>query len=206
MTTRREPISDTKDRIVEAAIETLRVEGFAGTSARAIARRGDFNQALIFYHFGTLGDLLLAAFDRTGERALERYRGAMKASENLEERVRRATGLYREDLDSGHVTVVCEMIAGSLSRPDLGPEVVRRVEPWIDLAEETMGEVLERTGLAELVPPRAAAFAVISLSLGVNLMTYLEGDEARAEALFEMGERLAQVVVPMLGGLAADDA
>ncbi|MEA2591578.1 MAG: hypothetical protein QOD62_1409, partial [Actinomycetota bacterium] len=31
----------TKERIVAAALETLKEEGFAGTSARAIARRGN---------------------------------------------------------------------------------------------------------------------------------------------------------------------
>ena len=51
----------TKEQIVGAAIETLRTEGFGGTSARAIARIGDFNQALIFYHFGSVNGLLLEA-------------------------------------------------------------------------------------------------------------------------------------------------
>ena len=45
-------------RIVEAAIETLKTEGFAGASARAIARTGGFNQALVFYHFGSVNELL----------------------------------------------------------------------------------------------------------------------------------------------------
>ena len=73
----------TKERIVVAALETLKEEGFAGTSARAIARRGNFNQALIFYHFGTLNDLLLAALDRTSAERMARAsieRGARTTS------------------------------------------------------------------------------------------------------------------------------
>ena len=42
----------TKQGLVEAAIETLKAEGFAGASARAIAGRAGCNQALVFYHFG----------------------------------------------------------------------------------------------------------------------------------------------------------
>ena len=38
----------TRDRIVAAALETVRAEGFANTTARAIAAHGGFNQALIF--------------------------------------------------------------------------------------------------------------------------------------------------------------
>ena len=55
-------IKPTAQTIVKAALETLREEGFAGASSRAIARRGGFNQALIFYHFGSLANLLLEAF------------------------------------------------------------------------------------------------------------------------------------------------
>ena len=63
----------TRDRIVKAALETLKNVGFAGTSARAIARAGDFNQALIYYHFGSVEDLMIAALHDFSERRLKRY-------------------------------------------------------------------------------------------------------------------------------------
>src|SRR2546428_13587782 len=66
----------TKERIVVAALETLKEEGLAGTSARAIARRGNFNQALIFYHFGTLNHLPLPALNRTNPERMAPYREA----------------------------------------------------------------------------------------------------------------------------------
>jgi len=189
----------TKDRIVEAALRTLREEGFAGTSARAIARHGDFNQALIFYHFGTLDGLLLAALDHASEQQLERYRSALADAASFEDAVRIATDLYRDDLRSGHVTTISEMIAGSVSHPDLAPEVVKRMEPWIDLTEETMRDILDRLNLSAMIPPRAAAFVVVALSLGVNMLHLVQPDAQRADEVFDLAERLAKVVVPMLG-------
>jgi AcrR family transcriptional regulator len=190
----------TKDRIIEAALDTLKEEGFAGTSARAIARRGDFNQALIFYHFGTLNDLLLAALDRTSIQRLQRYREALPGAETVEDKVRVATELYREDLETGHVTVISEMIAGSLARPDLGPEVVARMDPWIDFAEEAFRDVLAETGLESLVPARTAAYAIVALSLGIDLLAHLGRDDIRAEALFEFAGHLGQILGPLLRG------
>ena len=60
----------TKLQIVEAALETLKTKGFAGASAREIARTGGFNQALIFYHFGSVRNVLLAALDLVSERRM----------------------------------------------------------------------------------------------------------------------------------------
>ncbi|HVE90836.1 MAG TPA: TetR family transcriptional regulator [Actinomycetota bacterium] len=186
----------TKQRIVAAALETVKEEGFAGTSARSIARRGDFNQALIFYHFGTLNDLLLAALDHTSNERMNRYREALAGVSEVPDLIGVATGLYREDLESGHITVVSEMIAGSLARPDLAPEVVARMDPWVDFAEEFIRDVLVRMGLDSVIPARTAAFAVVAMIFGVNLLSHLDEDNSRAEALFEMGSRLAQVLLP----------
>jgi AcrR family transcriptional regulator len=185
--------SDTKSRIVEAALESLKEEGFAGTSARAIAKRGDFNQALIFYHFGTINDLLLAALDRTSKVRMARYGESIRDVSTVEEAVRVSTELYREDLASGHITVLSELIAGSLDRPDLAPEIVARMEPWIDLAEEVVVRVLGPVGITSVVPARTVAYAIVALYLGIDLLSHLERDTARAEALFDGAKGLANL-------------
>lgn len=202
--TKLEPISPatTKERIVAAALETLKEEGFAGTSARAIARRGNFNQALIFYHFGTLNDLLLAALDATSAERMARYREAVLTPGTIEDRIRMATDLYREDLHTGHITVISELIAGSLARPDLGPEVVARMEPWVELVEEVLSDVLAGSTLGGIIQPKPLAFGIIALYLGVDLLSHLDRDQSRADALFETAARLAPLLAPVMGGFA----
>lgn len=185
--------SETKTRIVHAALETLKNEGFAGASARSIAKRGGFNQALIFYHFGSVNDVLLAALDHTSELRMAKYDEAVSTVETVEDAVRIATELYREDLASGHITVLSEMIAGSLDRPDLGPAIVERLDPWIDLTEQAVGNVLGRTGLTHLIPPRTIAYAIVAMYLGVDLLSHLEQDDGRAEALFAAAEQLSSL-------------
>ena len=190
----------TKDRIVEAALETIKQEGFAGTSARAIARRGDFNQALIFYHFGTLNDLLLAALDRTSEERMVRYREAVDEIRSLSDAIRIGTELYREDLASGHLTVLTELIAGSLDRPDLAPELVARMDQWFDLTEPIVERLMASLGITGLVDARTVARAICALYLGIDLMSHLEQDDTKAEELFATGEKLAG----LLGGLGVN--
>jgi AcrR family transcriptional regulator len=198
-THKEESPAPTKGRIVDAAFQTLKEEGFAGTSARAIARRGGFNQALIFYHFGTLNDLLLATLDKTSSDRMSRYRDSIGKALNVDEKIQTATRLYREDLESGHITVISELVAGSLARPDLGPEVVARMEPWIEFAEGVITDLLSGSMFEGTIKPRTMAFAVVALYLGVDLLSHLDQDKSRAEELFLMAGTFGPLLAPIFG-------
>jgi len=95
---------ETRAKIVEAALETLHEEGIVGASARTIARRGGFNQSLIFYHFGGINELLLAAVDELSQRRSERYDSRLEQVSTLTEMVRVAGELHAEDMKDGHIT------------------------------------------------------------------------------------------------------
>jgi len=197
---KKEPKSSgeaTRRRIVEAALETLKREGFAGATSRAIARAGGFNQALIFYHFGSLDRLLLAALDQTSEERLARYRKAVEQSETPDQLLAVATRVYAEDRAGGHITVVSQMIAGSVARPELAPAVLERMEPWIDLCEQALAKVLAPLGLTDLVPLRDLAHAVVTFYLGANLLTHLDPGEPHTARLFERLQQLPQLTASL---------
>jgi AcrR family transcriptional regulator len=185
---------DTKDRIVRATIEVLKAHGYAGASARTIAAEGGFNQALIFYHFGSVRDALLAALDRTSEERMLAYRAAASGAGDLPALVAVATEIYHEDLASGHIKVLAELIAGASTDPELGPEIVTRVAPWIDFAREEIERVAGGSPLGQLVPPEDAAYALVAQFLGLELLTHLDGSSERAERLFRLASGLATMV------------
>jgi AcrR family transcriptional regulator len=184
----------TRRQIVEAALETLKTAGFTGATSRAIARAGGFNQALIFYHFGSLDGLLLAALDHTSEERLARYRQTVADATSVDELLAEVARLYAEDRERGHMTVVAQMVAGSAARPELKPALVDRMEPWIALCEDAIEKGLGWLGLPELVPRRELAYAFVTFYLGVNLMTQLDEDRARTDALFARLEAVAPLL------------
>lgn len=188
----------TKDRIVRAALETLKTEGYAGTSARDIARRGGFNQALIFYHFGSVHRLLLAALDHTSGQRMERYRSAVEEARGLEELLEVAAGIYREDLEAGHITVVSELMAGSMAHPELKAEVIARMDPWIDFAESAIRKVLRGSPFESLVPARQLAFGVVAFYCGINTLTNLSPDRPEVEELFRTVRSLGPLLAQLL--------
>ena len=61
------PSSGARERILDAAIEVLKSDGYAGLSLAKVAARADENKALISYHFGSRQGLVAAAARELGE-------------------------------------------------------------------------------------------------------------------------------------------
>lgn len=190
--------------LIDAAIETLRQDGFNGASARAIAQRAGCNQSLIFYYFKSVVGLLLAALDDVSQRRLAQYTARMEAVHGPRDLVAAATDIFREDLDAGYVSVLTELIAGASSTPGLGPEVIRRIVPWTAFAERAMGGALGASPLAGLVPLPDLAYGAIAFYLGLEMLSHLEGDRTRAEALFQRAGDLAGLLETLTGWLGLD--
>lgn len=194
-----ESLGGTKARLVEAALETLKVRGFAGASAREIAKTGGFNQALIFYHFGSVQNLLLAGLDLVSERRMRAYRPAFDQANTVSELAGLAQEIYQEDLENGYVTVLGEMVAGGVSDLELGRSVVARIQPWVEMVERKVRALIAGSVFESIIPPRDLAFAIIALYLGIDMLSHLDGDRTRAQSLLDLGVRaapLAQALLP----------
>ena len=190
----REPhrgAADTRAALIAAAIDTLRESGFAAASARRIATRAGCNQALIFYHFGSVPDLLMAALEDISARRMAAYRGLLDHAGTVAELVDSAKEIVLTDLDEGHVTVLVEMISGAHSVPGLGDRIAGCLAPWRSFAEEAVRDVLAASPVASLVPAEQAAHAVVAGILGLELLASLDGDRASALALFDRARALA---------------
>jgi AcrR family transcriptional regulator len=184
----------TRTLLVEAALETLRQDGYAGTTARAIAARAGVNQALVFYHFGGVDDLLLAALDASAADRLARYTTAMSRAGTTEEKIAAARSLYREDVEGGHVTVIAELVAASSATPALRPRLVERMAPWRALVADVLRDVAGDSPVTEFVPVEDVASALVALYLGLNLLSRLDPASAEADSLFDLMERIAPLV------------
>lgn len=186
--------SGTRRQITAAALEALRTAGFAGATSRTIARLGGFNQALIFYHFGSVEGLLMAALDETSEARLAAYRELVEGVDSPAELLAAAAEMYHADLQSGHMTVISQLVAGSLTREDLAPQVLARMEPWIDFAEGAIARAIAGTPLEGLAPARDLAHAAITFYLGVNLLSHLDPEHRLTDRLFGQAAAIAPLL------------
>ena len=188
--------STTQAALIAGAIEALREVGFAGASAREIAGRADCNQALVFYHFGSVNELLLAALDDVSARRLAAYTDIVDRATTLTGLIDSARAIFSEDLDAGHVAVLVEMITGAQSTPGLGEQVAARLAPWRDFAETAVRRALVGSPVAMVLPAKEIAHAVVAGFLGLELLASLDGDRAAAPALFDRARLIAGLLDP----------
>ena len=185
MTPRDDRSSATRERIIDAALETLEEDGFAEASARTIAARGGFNQALIFYHFGSVEGLLFEAFSRRSDEQVERYRAAAADVSSLSDLVGIARRLHSEDMASGHVTAVVQLMAAA-THADRGRALLDRFDGWIGIVEDALRRAAAATPVASVVPYREGAYAIAAMFLGIELLARLDPERSEAERVFDM--------------------
>ena len=186
----------TRQELRDAAFATVRSEGFRGATARAIAGVAEQNQAAIYYHFGGIEELLVAALEESSDRRLARYRATISETDDLGRLLELLAELHDEDERSGHLQVLSELIGGVTANPGLREGLNRAVQPWLAFVEERIAEIARRHPLGAMVPAADLADLIFSLAVGVQLRNRLDGSTDRTDRVF----RLAQVGVALVDG------
>ena len=106
--------------------------------------------------------------------------------------------IYREDREGGHTAVVAQLVSGSLARPDLAPGH-RRADGAVDRVLRGRDRPGDRRHTGRRARPvRDLAYALMTFYLGVNLLTHLDADSSRTDALFERVAAVAPVLEQLL--------
>lgn len=78
--------ADTKEQLMQTAIDLFASKGFKGTSIRELAKAMDMSISNIYHYFGSKEGLLLAILDRSSTVVLERLSDISELNLNLLER------------------------------------------------------------------------------------------------------------------------
>ncbi|GIF95426.1 TetR/AcrR family transcriptional regulator [Catellatospora citrea] len=195
-------MSDTKQRLLDGAMETLRKQGIAGVSARNIAGQAGVNQALVFYHFGSVDDLLVAACTAaTGERVAA-YRERFATVGSLRELLEVGRALHEEERDLGNVAVLAQMLAGAQHDEKLARVTAETLGMWTAEIESVLRRVLAGSPFAEMADVPGLAAAISASFVGLELYEGVDrpGAERAMAALEQLGALLE--VVEELGPVA----
>ena len=155
---RERATADTRSSILEAARDCLLADGYASLSTRHVADVAEVPLSQIHYHFGSKQRLILAVLEAENDRLLARQRAMYGGPEPLWQQWERACDFLDEDLASGYVRILQEMIAAGWSDAEVASAVREYVAGW----QHLLAEVAEREaprlgGLGSFTPAEVAA-------------------------------------------------
>ena len=151
----------TSTTLLEAAKKVLRQSGYAGLSTRDVATAAGVPLSQIHYHFGSKQGLMLALFDYLNAQLLDRQNAMFHDSKlTLSQQWDRACDYLDEDIDSGYVRVLQELIAASWADSAVAKAVRTAAMGWIDLIIGVAREAEQKLGgLGPLTPEEVGALA-----------------------------------------------
>jgi AcrR family transcriptional regulator len=172
--------ADTSARIVAAARSCLLADGYSGLSTRRVADTAGVPLSQIHYHFGGKRGMVLGVLDHENRRLVARQRQMYGADMPLSARYEQACDFLEEDLASGYVRVLQEMIAAGWSDEAVAREVLNLLGAWLDVLLDVAHEAETRFGPLGPFSPADIA-GLIGLSFLGGEAVILLGDEQWAK-------------------------
>jgi AcrR family transcriptional regulator len=184
---------ETRDRILDAAKVALLAIGYARLSTRRIAELAGVPLSQIHYHFGSKQNLVLAVLDEENRKLLERQATMYRSEMALWKQWEQACDFLEDDLASGYVRVLQELLAAGWSDPEIAAAVWDDLRGWYDLLTTVAEQAAARLGGFGPFTPREVATLAALPFLGAEAVILLgvgEDQLPSRSALRKVGELL----------------
>ena len=169
-------VVDTRSRIIDAARRRLLADGFVGLSTRKVADEAEVPLSQLHYHFGSKGGLVLALFEEENKRRLDRQTRMYAEDTPLWRRYEQACDFLEDDLESGYVRVLQEMIAAGWSNQEVGDAVRELLGGWYHLLVEVARDAERQYGPLGPFTPDEVATLVFNAFVGSEAVLLLGFD------------------------------
>ena len=146
---RGRPSTGARERILEAAVEAMKADGYAGLTVAKVAVLAGESKALIAYHYGSKDGLVAAAGRHVAEMITARVLAGIDGADTVEDLVR-AIAVSVEEIaaeDPRVPRLYFDLAAVSVVEPEVRRTVAEINERWRQV-------VSERLAAAKDGPPR----------------------------------------------------
>jgi AcrR family transcriptional regulator len=184
--------AETSITLLEAAKKVLRQKGYSGLSTRDVAAAAAVPLSQIHYHFGSKRGMVLALFEYLNAQLLDRQvalfsNPALKLSQQWD----LACDYLDEDIASGYVRVLQELIAAGFADAEVAKVVRAGLMGWFDLLAELARKAERDLGGFGPFSAEDVAALVSNAFLGAESL-YLIGAEKKGvpvrQALWRVGD------------------
>jgi AcrR family transcriptional regulator len=166
-------MADTRQAILDAARTCLLRSGFSNLSTRAVAEEAGVGTGHLHYHFGSKHNLVLAVLDAENARLLARQEQMYESEAPLWKQWEQACDFLEDDLRSGYVQILQEMIAAGWTDPGIAERVRAMLEGWYELLTEVAERAERELGTFGPFTPREIAVLAGDAFIGAESLLLL---------------------------------
>jgi AcrR family transcriptional regulator len=154
--------------ILAAARRCLLAQGYAAMSTRKVATEAGVPLSQVHYHFGSKGGMVLALLEDEDRRLLTRQAAMYSEEAPLWKRYEQACDFLEDDLESGYVRVLQEMIAAGWSNEEIAAKVRAMQKGWYDLLADVATQAARRFGGLGPFTPQEIATLIFCAFIGAE--------------------------------------
>ena len=187
--------AETSTTLLEAAKKVLRQNGYAGLSTRDVAAAAGVPLSQIHYHFGSKQGMVLALFEHLNAQLLDRQNAMFgDASLKLSEQWDRACDYLDDDIASGYVRVLQELIAASWHDAEVAKVIRAGIMGWVELIVGVARKAQQTApaALGPFSPEEVGAIAANSF-IGAESL-YLLGLEKKGSPVRQVLRRVGDLI------------
>src|SRR6266566_1261028 len=186
--------AETSTTLLEAAKKVLRQKGYAGLSTRDVAAAAGVPLSQIHYHFGSKQGMVLALFEYLNAQLLDRQSAMFgDASLKRSEQWDRACEYLDDDIASGYVRVLQELIAASWADAAIAKVIRAAIIGWVDLIVGAARTAEDEFGCLGPFTPEEIGALVANAFIGAESL-YLLGIEKKGAPVRQALQRFGDLV------------
>lgn len=186
--------AETSTALLEAAKKVLRQNGYSGLSTRDVAATAGVPLSQIHYHFGSKQGMMLAVFEYLNAQLLERQQSMFSdPSLKISEQWDLACQSLDDDIGSGYVRVLQELIAASWVDAEVAKVIRAGIIGWIDLIVQVARRAERELGGLGPFSPEELGAIVADAFIGAESL-YLLGIEKRGSPVRQALRRFGDLI------------
>jgi AcrR family transcriptional regulator len=150
--------SETRGRLLDAAEQLMREEGYAAVTSRRLGARAGVNPQLVHYYFKTMDNLFLELWKRYSEHYIVRLSQAFLSPNPLRR-------LWDCHIDRHDAALGSELTAAARHRKALRAEIARTIERLRAIQAGALSQVMDDHGLrGQFGSPKILAIFMVGLA------------------------------------------
>jgi AcrR family transcriptional regulator len=177
----------TRKALLDAAEDLLISEGAAGITNRKVANRAGVNRALVYYHFHSMEELLIAVLERVAVAVTERS-DSIYAHEHsfLDGWFKQMEATTTADFERGWNKVWLEAVTLAANRRRIRQQYLHASTATRDFRERRVDEMLEQLGIDREVIPTEGVVTLLEAISTKLVLDQLVGVSAGHKELLEI--------------------